>query len=185
MVRFHKTLKSHAALAKSPTKRERTRFVEPSGETGNHCFMVIYAACRLEGLRDKYRLNYFALCARLYLKAIRYAFDEPTKAENCVTSVGKRKKEQMNQQQFDRFKTEMRQMIETRIERPIEQLNKRMTSVEKKVDALREQMDERFAHLSAAVVRRALGEAGGQAALHDGPARMDPKTRRPRCDPYR
>lgn len=42
---FYKTLKSHAALAKSPTKRERTRFVEPSGETNNYCFMAIYAAC--------------------------------------------------------------------------------------------------------------------------------------------
>ena len=65
---FHKTLKSHAALAKSPTKRERTQ--------SNHCFMAIYAACRLEDLRVKHRLNHFALRSRLYLKAIRYAFDE-------------------------------------------------------------------------------------------------------------
>ena len=65
---FHKTLKSHAALAKSPTKRERTQ--------SNHCFMALYAACRLEGLRIKHRLNHFALRSRLYLKAIRCAFDE-------------------------------------------------------------------------------------------------------------
>ena len=65
---FHKTLKSHAALAKSPTKRERTQ--------SNHCFMALYAACRLEGLRIKHRLNHFALQSRLYLKAIRCAFDE-------------------------------------------------------------------------------------------------------------
>ena len=65
---FHKMLKSHAALAKSPTKRERTQ--------SNHCFMAIYAACRLEGLRVQHRLNHFALRSRLYLKAIRCAFDE-------------------------------------------------------------------------------------------------------------
>jgi hypothetical protein len=65
---FHKTLKSHAALAKSPTKRERTQ--------SNHCFMALYAAGRLEGLRIKHKLNHFALRSRLYLKAIRYAFDE-------------------------------------------------------------------------------------------------------------
>ena len=65
---FHKTLKSHAALAKAPTKRARTQ--------SNHCFMALYAACRLEGLRIKHRLNHFALRSRLYLKAIRCAFDE-------------------------------------------------------------------------------------------------------------
>ena len=65
---FHKTLKSNAALSKSPTKRVRTQ--------SNHCFMAIYAACRLEGLRVKHRLNHFALRSRLYLKAIRYAFHE-------------------------------------------------------------------------------------------------------------
>ena len=64
---FHKTLKSHAAL-KSPTKRVRTQ--------SNHCFMALYAAGRLEGLRVKHRLNHFALRSRLYLKALRCAFDE-------------------------------------------------------------------------------------------------------------
>ena len=42
---FHKTLKSHAALAKSPTKRARTQ--------SNHVFMAIYAAFSLEWLRIK------------------------------------------------------------------------------------------------------------------------------------
>ena len=65
---FHKTLKSNAALAKSPTRTERTQ--------SNHCFMSIYAAFRLEGLRLKHGMNHFALRARLYLKAIRHAFDE-------------------------------------------------------------------------------------------------------------
>ena len=65
---FHKTLKSNAALAKSPTRTERTQ--------SNHCFMSIYAAFRLEGLRLKHGMNHFALRAWLYLKAIRHAFDE-------------------------------------------------------------------------------------------------------------
>lgn len=65
---FHKTLKSNAALAKSPTKRVRTQ--------SNHVFMAIYAAFSLERLRIKHRMNPFALRARLYLRAIQQAFDE-------------------------------------------------------------------------------------------------------------
>ena len=65
---FHKTLKSHAALAKSPTKRVRTQ--------SNHVFIAIYAAFSLEWLRIKHRMNPFALRSKLYLKAIRHAFDE-------------------------------------------------------------------------------------------------------------
>jgi hypothetical protein len=65
---FHKTLKSDAALAKSPTKRVRTQ--------ANHVFMAMYAAFRLEGLRIKHRMNHGALRARIYLNALRHAFDE-------------------------------------------------------------------------------------------------------------
>jgi len=65
---FHKTLKSNAALAKSPTQRVRTQ--------GNHVFLSIYAAFRLECLSVKHNLNHFALRAKLYLKANRIAFDE-------------------------------------------------------------------------------------------------------------
>ena len=65
---FHKTLKSHAALAKSPTKRVRTQ--------SNHIFMAIYAAFSLEWLRIKQQIKPFALRSKLYLKAIQCAFDE-------------------------------------------------------------------------------------------------------------
>ena len=65
---FHKTLKSNAALARSPTKTVRTQ--------SNHCFMSIYSACRLEWLGVRHRMNHFALRTRIYLKAVRYAFDE-------------------------------------------------------------------------------------------------------------
>jgi len=65
---FHKTLKSNAALAKSPTQRVRTQ--------GNHVFLSIYAAYRLECLSIKHKPNHFALRAKLYLKAVQLAFDE-------------------------------------------------------------------------------------------------------------
>lgn len=65
---FHKTPKSNAALAKSPTQRVRTQ--------GNHVFLSIYAAFRLECLSIKHKPNHFALRAKLYLKANRVAFDE-------------------------------------------------------------------------------------------------------------
>jgi len=65
---FHKTLKSNTALAKSPTKTTRTQ--------SNHFFMAIYAAFRLEKLSVKHRINHFALRSRLYINAIRCAFDE-------------------------------------------------------------------------------------------------------------
>jgi IS4 transposase len=65
---FHKTLKSNSALAKSLTHRVRTQ--------GNHVFLSIYAAFRLECLSVKHKLNHFALRAKLYLKSNRLAFDE-------------------------------------------------------------------------------------------------------------
>ena len=65
---FHKTLKGNAALAKSPAKTVRTQ--------SNHCFMAIYSACRLEWISATHQMNHFALRTRIYLKAVRYAFDE-------------------------------------------------------------------------------------------------------------
>ncbi len=65
---FHKNIKSNTALAKSPTKVVRTQ--------GNHIFMSLYAAARLELLSIKQKLNSFALRQNLYIKAIRVAFDE-------------------------------------------------------------------------------------------------------------
>ena len=64
----HKTLKGNAALAKSPGKTVRTQ--------SNHCFMAICSACRLEWISVTHQMNHFALRTRIYLKAIRHAFDE-------------------------------------------------------------------------------------------------------------
>lgn len=60
----------------------------------------------------------------------------------------------MNQQQFDAFAAELRRMLETRIERPLEKINTRLGHVEEKlkehdprferIDAKFDVIDERF-----------------------------------------
>jgi len=63
---FHKSLKSNANLAKSPTRTLRTQ--------SNHVFMAIYAAFKLECLSIKNKLNPFALCRKLLINASRTAY---------------------------------------------------------------------------------------------------------------
>ena len=65
---FHKTLKSNAGLAKSPTKCIRTQT--------NHIFMSIYAVFQLECLKLKHHMNHFALRGRIYVKALQQAMSE-------------------------------------------------------------------------------------------------------------
>lgn len=63
---FHKSLKSNANLAKSPTRTVRTQ--------SNHIFMSICATFKLECLSIKSRLNPFALCRKLLINASRTAY---------------------------------------------------------------------------------------------------------------
>lgn len=65
---FHKSLKSNAALAKSPTKTIKTQ--------ANHVFMAIYSVFKLECLKIKTALNHFAFRARLLIRANQMAFME-------------------------------------------------------------------------------------------------------------
>lgn len=65
---FHKSLKSNAALARSPTRRVTTQ--------NNHVFMSIYAVFKLECLNMKHKTNHFALRAKLFIKATRQAYSE-------------------------------------------------------------------------------------------------------------
>jgi len=65
---YHKSLKSNAALDKSPTKTIRTQ--------SNHVFAAIYAFVKLERLKLATKTNHFALRSRMYLKAIQAAFKE-------------------------------------------------------------------------------------------------------------
>lgn len=65
---YHKSLKSNAALAKSPTKTVTTQM--------NHIFLSIMAVFKLECLKIKHHLNHFALRAKLLIKANQMAFAE-------------------------------------------------------------------------------------------------------------
>lgn len=65
---YHKSLKSNAALAKSPARRVNAQ--------SNHIFASIITVFKMERLKIKTKMNHFALKSKLYLKAIRSAFDE-------------------------------------------------------------------------------------------------------------
>ena len=58
---YHKSLKSNAALAKSPTKRVTTQI--------SHLVMSMIAVFKLECLKIKHHLNHFALRAKVLIKA--------------------------------------------------------------------------------------------------------------------
>src|SRR5512143_4018769 len=65
---YHKSLKSNAALAKSPTRTLRTQ--------QNHVFMTICAVFKLECLKMAHKLNHFALRAKIYAKELQQTFSE-------------------------------------------------------------------------------------------------------------
>jgi len=65
---FHKSLKQNAALGKAPLRRVRTQ--------NNHIFAALYAIFKLERLKIKHHFNHFALRSKIYLKALRSAYDE-------------------------------------------------------------------------------------------------------------
>lgn len=63
---FHKSLKSNAALAKSPTRRVKTQ--------RNHVFASICAVFKLECLKLKHSMNHFSLRAKLLITATQQAY---------------------------------------------------------------------------------------------------------------
>lgn len=65
---FHKSLKPNAALAKSPARRVNAQ--------SNHIFASIAAVFKMECLKIRTKPNHFALRSKLYLKAVRSAFEE-------------------------------------------------------------------------------------------------------------
>ena len=65
---FHKSLKQNAALGKAPLRRVRTQ--------NNHIFASLYAVFKLECLKIKHHLNHFALRSKIYLKALKSAYEE-------------------------------------------------------------------------------------------------------------
>src|SRR5215210_1479159 len=65
---YHKSLKSNASLAKSPTKTIRTQ--------GNHVFASIWAFVKLERMKLATSMNHFAIRSSIYLKALQASYEE-------------------------------------------------------------------------------------------------------------
>lgn len=65
---YHKSVKSNASFAKSPTKTIKTQT--------NHFMLSILAFVKLEWLQIRNNLNHFALKAKIYLAAMKAAQDE-------------------------------------------------------------------------------------------------------------
>jgi hypothetical protein len=65
---YHKSIKQNASLEMSPTKTMRTQ--------SNHIFASIFAFIKLQMLKSKTTLNHFALKAKIYLQALKSAFNE-------------------------------------------------------------------------------------------------------------
>jgi hypothetical protein len=64
---YHKSLKQNASLSKSPTKTVTTQ--------SNHIFASMCAYIKLEMLKVSTQTNHFALKSKLYIQALRTAFD--------------------------------------------------------------------------------------------------------------
>jgi hypothetical protein len=64
---YHKSLKQNASLSKSPTKTVTTQ--------SNHIFASLCAYIKLEMLMVTTQTNHFALKSKLYMQALRSAFD--------------------------------------------------------------------------------------------------------------
>ena len=72
---YHKSLKQHVSLCKSPTKKVRTQ--------SNHIFASIYAFFKLEYLSLKAKLNPTALRTKLYISANRAAYNKLENMKTC------------------------------------------------------------------------------------------------------
>lgn len=64
---YHKSLKQNASLEKSPTQTVVSQT--------NHLFAALCAYIKLESLKTSTKLNHFAIKAKLYLAALRTAYD--------------------------------------------------------------------------------------------------------------
>jgi hypothetical protein len=65
---YHKSTKSNASFAKSPTKTIKTQM--------NHFMLSIIAYVKLEGLKLMTNINHFAIKARIYQAALKAAYQE-------------------------------------------------------------------------------------------------------------
>ena len=65
---YHKSLKQNVGIAKSPTRTVTTQT--------NHLWCSIWAYVKLEKLKFKTKLSHFEIKAKIYLKALKAAFQE-------------------------------------------------------------------------------------------------------------
>ncbi|MGD9733809.1 MAG: IS701 family transposase, partial [Desulfamplus sp.] len=65
---YHKSLKQNASLCKSPTRTVVTQT--------NHFFSALYAFVKLETISIKISLNHFTLKSKIYVSALKIAFEE-------------------------------------------------------------------------------------------------------------
>lgn len=70
---YHESLKQNASLEKSPTRTETTQ--------RNHFFASVCAYVKLESLKTKTGMNHFALKSKIYLAALKTAYQELVKLE--------------------------------------------------------------------------------------------------------
>ena len=70
---YHKSLKQNASLEKSPTRTEVTQ--------QNHFFASVCAYVKLERLKLKEGINHFSLKSKIYLSALKAAYQELVKLE--------------------------------------------------------------------------------------------------------
>lgn len=70
---YHESLKQNASLEKSPTRTETTQ--------RNHFFASVCAYVKLESLKIKTGVNHFALKSKIYLAALKIAYQEFVKLE--------------------------------------------------------------------------------------------------------
>jgi hypothetical protein len=68
---YHKSLKQNASLEKSPTRTETTQ--------QNHFFASLCAYVKLESLKIQAGINHFALKSKIYLSALKAAYQELSK----------------------------------------------------------------------------------------------------------
>jgi hypothetical protein len=76
---FHKSLKQNVGLEKSPTKHEISQC--------NHVFAAMIAWTKLELLCFKEQTNHFALKTKIYVKALRTAYQELQSLKNFVAQI--------------------------------------------------------------------------------------------------
>lgn len=76
---FHKSLKQNVGLEKSPTKHEISQC--------NHVFAAMIAWTKLELLSVKEQTNHFALKTKMYVKALRAAYQEVQRLKAFVPKI--------------------------------------------------------------------------------------------------